>query len=63
MARYRVSSSHAEDIASGGMFAPGEEAKGVDPKDPFDAAKIEAGVLVEITPPVKNKDDSEEGAK
>lgn len=44
--RYRVISTHAEDIASGAMFEPGEWAIGVDPDRPFDRAKIEAGKLL-----------------
>ena len=62
MSRYRVSSSHAEDIASGAVFAPGETAVGVDPENPFDKAKIEAGVLVEIKRRSKPK-SKEEDAK
>lgn len=55
MSRYRVRSSHAEDIASGAVFAPGETVIGVDPKDPYDRAKIKTGVLVEIPLPVKHR--------
>jgi hypothetical protein len=62
MPRYRVSSSHAEDIASGAVFAPGETAVGVDPDNPYDRQKIDAGILVEMTP-AKRKAAKEEGDK
>lgn len=44
--RYFVSSTHAEDIASGRIFEPGQWAVGVNPDDPYDQAKIAAGRLV-----------------
>lgn len=43
--RYFVTSTHAEDIASGQLFEPGELANGVDPTHPYDRAKIAAGRL------------------
>lgn len=63
MSRYRVSSSHPEDIASGAVFAPGELAVGVDAENPYDKAKIEAGVLVETTSPAKRTPKKEEESK
>ena len=50
---YRVVSTHVEDIASGAMFANGEVAAGINPKDEYDKAKIDAGVFVPVigTPP------------
>jgi pyruvate dehydrogenase E2 component (dihydrolipoamide acetyltransferase) len=46
--RYRVASSQIEDIHTGAMFAPGETAVGIDPDDPYDAAKIVEGKFVEL---------------
>jgi hypothetical protein len=63
MSRYRVSSSHAEDIASGAVFAPGETAVGVNPDNPHDKELIDRGVLVEITRPSKPKAKKEDDAK
>lgn len=60
MSRYLVSSSHAEDIASGAVFAPGELAVGVDADDPHDKDLIDRGVLVEIARPGKSKAKKEE---
>lgn len=63
MSRYRVSSSHVEDIASGAVFAPGELAVGVDADDPHDASLIERGVLVEIETKPARKTKKEEESK
>jgi hypothetical protein len=57
--RYRVASRHPEDLASGASFAPGELAKGVNPKDPHDKRLIEEGRLV-ITTPRKSSSNKEE---
>jgi hypothetical protein len=59
MSRYRVSSLHPEDIASGAVFAPEELAVGVNPDDPHDKDLIDRGVLIDITPP-KTKTKEEE---
>ncbi len=48
--RYYVNSAHAEDTAAGRMVEPGEWVIGVDPANPYDRAKIEAGVFVPKTP-------------
>jgi pyruvate/2-oxoglutarate dehydrogenase complex dihydrolipoamide acyltransferase (E2) component len=44
--RYWVNSRHMEDSASGQMAEPGEWVAGVDPMNPYDKAKIDAGVFV-----------------
>lgn len=44
--RFRVASSHAEDIASGATFEPGATCVGVNEKDPHDKRLIEEGRLV-----------------
>lgn len=46
--KYRVASGHSEDTAKGGSFGPGEIAVGVDPSDPYDKQKIDAGTFVEV---------------
>lgn len=51
----RVVSTHAEDIASGAAFGPGEIAVGVDPSDPYDRTKIEEGKLLPLDPPAEPK--------
>lgn len=55
--RYFVSSTHAEDIASGRLFEPGDWAVGVDPDNPYDQAKIATGRLIpeRITTPNASK--------
>lgn len=58
--RYFVTSAHAEDIASGRMFEPGEWADGVDPNHPYDRAKIAAGRL---TPETSNAPKVTEAAE
>jgi len=57
--KYLVASSHAEDTAAGGSFGPGEIATGVDPSDPHDKQKIDAGVFVELSAPRKSADRKE----
>lgn len=47
--RYRVISDHPETISTGASFAPGEEAVGLDPKDPHDKALLEDGKFVVIS--------------
>lgn len=44
--RYRVAARSTIDLASGGTFAPGELAVGVDPKAEPDKQHIEEGRLV-----------------
>jgi len=44
--RYLVRSRHSEDMASGKLAEPGEWVVGVDPTNPYDKAKIEAGIFV-----------------
>lgn len=63
MSRFRVSSAHPEDLASGATFAPGETAVGVNPKDPHDARLIEEGRLVPLDskPASKSKTKENEG--
>lgn len=56
--QYRVASTHVEDIHTGATFAPGEEAIGLDPDNPFDAAKIADGAFEEM-PPVPAEADPE----
>jgi pyruvate/2-oxoglutarate dehydrogenase complex dihydrolipoamide acyltransferase (E2) component len=48
--RYYVNSAHSEDTAAGRMVEPGGWVVGVDPSNPYDRAKIEAGVFVPETP-------------
>lgn len=58
--RYRVISGHAETISTGATFGPGEEAVGLDPKNPHDEALIADGKFVVITEgpnPVDMTDD------
>lgn len=62
MSRYRVSSTHPVDIASGAVFAPGETAVGVDSEDPHDKRLIEEGVLVETTSSKPKTTKKEEGS-
>ena len=63
MARYRVASTHPEDIAAGAVFGPGELAVRVDPKNPYDKAKIEAGILVPVSAPKKKTPETPEEDK
>lgn len=62
-ATYRVTSSKPEEIHTGATFAPGEEVPGLDPKDPFDADKLERGLISEVKPaksaPSKAKSDND----
>jgi hypothetical protein len=46
--KYRVSSTHAEDLADGRLLEPGETAKDVDEKDPHNKRLINDGKLVKI---------------
>lgn len=46
--RFRVASPQMQEIHTGASFLPGEEAPGFDPSDPYDAAKLEEGLFVEI---------------
>jgi len=46
--RYRVASTHAEDLASGATFEPGAVCVGVNEKDPHDQRLIEEGRLVPL---------------
>ena len=45
---YRVAGTRPEEIHTGATFAPGETAEGIDPENPFDAAKIAEGRFVAI---------------
>lgn len=45
---YRVAETRPEEIHTGATFAPGEMAEGIDPADPFDAAKIAEGRFVAV---------------
>ena len=70
MDRYRVPlGHHTEDIHTGATFAPGEEAIGLDPTDPFDAAKIADGAFEPLpetpaeTPPDATPDAVEKAAE
>ena len=44
--RYWVNSRHMEDSASGQMAEPNEWITGVNPSNPYDKAKIDAGVFI-----------------
>jgi pyruvate/2-oxoglutarate dehydrogenase complex dihydrolipoamide acyltransferase (E2) component len=44
--RYWVNSRHSEDAASGQIAEPEEWIVGVNPEDPYDKAKIDAGIFV-----------------
>lgn len=48
MARYRVDSTHPEDIACGQVVAPGEVTSSVKQQDPHDRRLIEEGRLVAL---------------
>jgi hypothetical protein len=48
MARYRVDSTHPEDIACGQVVAPGEVTSNVQQQDPHDKRLIEEGRLVAL---------------
>jgi len=63
--RFRVASTHAEDLASGATFEPGAVCVGVDEKDPHDQRLIEEGRLVLVSGKrsaarSKTNDDQEE---
>ncbi len=45
---YRVAGTRPEEIHTGATFLPGETAEGIDPDDPFDAAKIAEGRFVAV---------------
>lgn len=62
---YRVASAHPEEIHTGAEFAPGEQAVGIDPSHPFDAAKITEGIFVPIrtTAALKASDAAEKKAE
>jgi pyruvate/2-oxoglutarate dehydrogenase complex dihydrolipoamide acyltransferase (E2) component len=45
-----LTSQRVEDIHTGAMFAPGEEAVGLDPDNDYDAAKIADGAFEPIPP-------------
>jgi hypothetical protein len=49
-ARFRVNSTHPEDLACGQVAAPGEVTSKVKTSDPHDKRLIEAGRLVELAP-------------
>lgn len=64
--RFRVASSHAEDLASGATFEPGAVCVGVNEKDPHDKRLIEEGRLVLLggEPAAKSKsNDNQEASK
>ncbi len=48
---HKVRSRHAEDDASGRVFAPGETIPDLDVNDPYNRSKIERGVFVEVEEP------------
>jgi pyruvate/2-oxoglutarate dehydrogenase complex dihydrolipoamide acyltransferase (E2) component len=58
--RYFVRSRHSEDMASGKLGEPGEWVVGVDPTNPYDKAKIDAGVFVLEQPNPINATDAAE---
>lgn len=49
MARYRVDSTHPEDLACGQVVAPGETTSNVKQQDPHDKRLIEEGRLVALS--------------
>jgi hypothetical protein len=60
MARYRVDSTHPEDIACGQVVAPGEVTSNVKQQDPHDKRLIQEGRLVALPDkrqPRKSKKD------
>lgn len=56
MARYRLSSTHPEDLACGAVLAPGEITSKADAKDPHDKRLIEEGKLIEIPAKPRKKE-------
>jgi len=60
---YRVASQHPEEIHTGASFAPGETAEGIDPSNPFDAAKITEGRFVAVKAVPAPKASAEARAK
>lgn len=63
MARYRVSSTHPEDIACGQVVAPGEDTSRVNPKDPHDQRLIDDGRLIALPTRRPRKSDKQEDSK
>jgi hypothetical protein len=65
MARYRVDSTHPEDIACGQVVAPGEVTSNVNAADEHDKRLIEEGRLVALPgkPRHPRKSKKEEVAK
>jgi pyruvate/2-oxoglutarate dehydrogenase complex dihydrolipoamide acyltransferase (E2) component len=57
--KFRAAGNRPVEIATGATFAPGENAPGVDPDNPHDAAEIEAGRLVELVEPKDPPEPSE----
>lgn len=48
MPRYRLSSTHPEDLACGAVIAPGETTSKVKASDPHDKRLIDEGKLIEL---------------
>lgn len=59
-ARFRVSSTHPEDLACGAVLAPGEASSRVRPSNPHDKRLIDEGRLVELAPRKARKGKKEE---
>lgn len=57
MAEHISTSNHAEQIASGELVPPYGATKALDPKDPHDAALIEAGTFEEKPARAKKGDE------